>query len=257
MIAQAKAAAVRRYGLGPVLEWKLALSQGRHIPSLFAHEIREARAAPAAAPVEITTIIPTIGRPSLRDAVESAMAQDLDRSHRVLVVTDGPWDLPSLSPETTVLKTSRNCRVVGVVRNIGLRTANSLYTAFLDDDNVWRPDHLRSAIAALESTGADLVFASAARRRPDGTLFDEIGGPWNRCAAANENFVDASAIVARGTKIRFSRVPRPVGVQFSEDWELVWRVGRRGHIEWTGNVTMDYTLSPELIQLLEQQKAGM
>jgi len=236
-----------------MLEHELQIAGATSLPGLISHEIREARRHGIAVRAEVITIIATVGRRELVAAVESALAQVVDREHRVVVVTDGPCDLPTLPVPVTVVHTARNCGVVGVVRNIGLRVAQAPIAGFLDDDNTWRPDHLATSVAELERTEAPLAYASVARHQPDGTPFDEIGQAWDRRHAVRANFVDASAIVARTDGLRWSRLPRPRGTQFSEDWELVMRVSRRGAIAWTGRVTVDYALSDDLLQLLRRQ----
>jgi glycosyltransferase involved in cell wall biosynthesis len=199
----------------------------------------------------VVTIIPTIGRPSLSRAVASALAQHVP-GHRVIVVTDGPRELPALPPEVRVIRTSRQCGVAGVVRNIALRSSSSDHVAFLDDDNVWHEDHLASCLQTLRATQATLVYASAVRVGPDGTHYDTAGRPWNRDAARWDNFVDTSAVVCRRIRgLRFSRVPRGAIHRFSEDWDLVYRVSRRYRVAWTGRATLDYTLSAESVAFLE------
>ncbi len=43
----------------------------------------------------------------------------------------------------------------------GTRRARGKYLAFLNHDDLWLPDHLELAVRALETSGADLVFALA------------------------------------------------------------------------------------------------
>jgi glycosyltransferase involved in cell wall biosynthesis len=42
--------------------------------------------------------------------------------------------------------------------NAGFQHARGRYIAYLNHDDFWLPDHLEAAVAALEKTGADLVF---------------------------------------------------------------------------------------------------
>jgi len=52
--------------------------------------------------------------------------------------------------------------------NEGVRRARGRYIAFLNHDDLWLPHHLEVLLAALEETGADLVFGLLAVVQPDG-----------------------------------------------------------------------------------------
>lgn len=45
-----------------------------------------------------------------------------------------------------------------VTRNRALGTVRTEWTAFLDDDDVWLPDHIERLVKHAEETGADLVY---------------------------------------------------------------------------------------------------
>jgi glycosyltransferase involved in cell wall biosynthesis len=156
------------------------------------------------------------------------------------------------------VQTRTPCGIAGVVRNVGIHATRSRYLAFLDDDNVWHPNHLATCIDTLEELHVDLVYASAHRLRPDGSRYDTIGRPWDRRVAREENFVDTSAIVARRLRgVRFCRTPL-LNAQFAEDWELIYRFSRHHAVAWTQAATVDYSLSPNILAILEQarQHAG-
>lgn len=246
-----KEAIVGRVGLGPARSRKAQLRGALTVPRLVAHELREAsEAGPEAM---IVTIVVTIGRPSIVSAVESALAQTVG-DHAVLVVTDGPRALPPLPEGVSVLRTSRPCGSPSVVRNIGLRSSHSSFVAFLDDDNTWHADHLETCLTALAENQADVAYASANRFRPDGTLYDTIGQPFDRCALRATNYVDASAIVARRMRsLRWCWASRR-GTHFGEDWELVYRLSRRHRIVWSGQTTLDYAVAAEKLAFLEAQR---
>ncbi len=241
-----------RYGLWPLhelrnkaLDWPGAI-RARAFES---SEVRRLSTATDARipPATVTTIVPTYRRPeALLAAVRSALAQDV-AEHTVIVVDDGAG-LPDLPPDPRVVAVSlrRNTGSVAIVRNVGLRLARSPYVAFLDDDNTWRPDHLRLCLAALEE-GADLVYTAVRRLRPDGSTLDVLSAPFDRAALAEaDSFVDTNAIVARlDRRVRFSRLPRPRGRFPREDWELVWRLSRSRRVAHVPEATVQYMVNPD------------
>lgn len=240
-----------RYGLWPLHE---ARNRALGWPGALRWRIVEdaevrrlAAATDARVPsATVTTIVPTYKRPeALLAAVRSALAQDV-ADHTVIVVDDGAG-LPELpaDPRLVAVSLRRNTGSVAIVRNVGLRLARSPFVAFLDDDNTWRPDHLRVCLATLED-GADLVYTAVRRLRPDGTTLDVLSTPFDRRALAEAgSIVDTNAIVARyDRQVRFSRLPRPRGRFPREDWELVWRLSRSRRVVHVPEATVLYAVNP-------------
>ncbi|MEW1707610.1 glycosyltransferase family 2 protein [Microbacterium sp. NPDC089190] len=58
-------------------------------------------------------------------------------------------------------------RGLGAARNTGLARVDTPYTAFLDADDILRPDALARLADALDRTGSDFVVGAYVRLRPD------------------------------------------------------------------------------------------
>lgn len=113
----------------------------------------------------VSVVVPTLNRPAeLGQALASITAQrgvDLTEVE-VIVVNDGGAPVESV----VCAARERGLPVTGVVhprrrglpsaRNTGLDRARGRYVAFLDDDDVFMPRHLATALTGLES-GADGV----------------------------------------------------------------------------------------------------
>jgi hypothetical protein len=122
--------------------------------------------------MDAAVVMPTILRPELRDALRSVFAQDLPGRVQVLIGIDTPTsDISMLDtlcaerPPNFVVQVfypgySTSVRHAGLakaqdggaLRSILSYLANSPYVAYLDDDNWWRPDHLRLLRQALNQT---------------------------------------------------------------------------------------------------------
>ncbi|MEU3059175.1 glycosyltransferase family 2 protein [Streptomyces subrutilus] len=196
----------------------------------------------------VATVIATHRRPdALREAVRSALAQTVP-DHVVIVVDDGAG-LPELvaDPRLFAVSLARNTATAGVVRNVGIRLTRSRYVAFLDDDNLWEPDHLAQALAVLEPAGGpDAVYTALRRVLPDGREHDVLSVPFDRRRAAHEAFLDTNAFVARRTPaLHFSRLRRTPEVLPREDWELVRRYARRHAVRHLPRPTVRYLVNPE------------
>ncbi|WP_234321005.1 glycosyltransferase family 2 protein [Streptomyces katrae] len=196
----------------------------------------------------VATVIATHRRPeALRAAVRSALGQTV--ADQVVIVVDDGAGLPELPSDTRLFAVSlaRNTATAGVVRNVGIRLTRSRYVAFLDDDNLWEPDHLEQALAVLEPPGGpDAVYTALRRVLPDGSEHDVLSVPFDRRRAAREAFLDTNAFVARRTRsLYFSRLRRTPEVLPREDWELVRRYARRHEVRHVPRPTVRYLVNPE------------
>lgn len=102
----------------------------------------------------VAVVIPTTGRSSVINAVESVLSQTVS-AHEIIVVYDGD---PSSSgfaelrvslPNIVTLKCTGQSTNGNYARNLGVLSATSELVAFLDDDDVWLSDKLEKQIAAI------------------------------------------------------------------------------------------------------------
>lgn len=127
-----------------------------------------------------STIIPTIGRDTLRRAVESALSQDLPATeHEIIVVNDsgGPLELSAWLHEKgiNVLDTNR-CRL-NFACNAGAALASGKYLKFLHDDDYLLPGGLMALIEAAENSGAAWVVGGTQIVDDDGQLLRTVDAP--------------------------------------------------------------------------------
>lgn len=113
--------------------------------------------------------------------------------------------------------------------NDGVALARGRFLAFLNHDDLWFPDHLARAVAALESTPSDLVFCLSHPIRPDGT-------GWIHGATIDGGYdprmtVPASTWVFRrelAGRVGPWRDGRTLWIAPSQDW--LFRAHRRGFV---------------------------
>ncbi len=217
-------------------------------------------------PDDVLVVIPTRDRPAfLADALASVVAQT-DGAWRVVVADDGegpPVEAdPCLPRDARITFVRTAARTAGGARNAavaaaearGFATPASL-VAFLDDDDLWRPDHLARARAALAAApDATFVHAAAVTRGPDGreTPYHARGegplaGPVFDALLVRDVVTTSSAVV-RGAA--FTAVGRfREDLAHGEDWDLFLRLAARGpaafvdaptavHREHGGNVSL-------------------
>ena len=103
-------------------------------------------------PPRVSVIIPTLNRSArLREALASVRAViGPDLELEIIVADNGSTDdTESVVHEFGACLVRTLTAGAAAARNAGLRAATGAYVAFLDDDDVWLPGHLRPHIRLL------------------------------------------------------------------------------------------------------------
>lgn len=133
--------------------------------------------------IDVSCVIPTHGRVALlRESLDSVAAQETTASLQVIVVDDlGNADtrdvvdeFERLNPRISFVYVHRSEGGPGASasRNYGARLAKGEVIAFLDDDDLWEPKHLDSALAILARTNDDLILSWMKVIERDGCVSD-------------------------------------------------------------------------------------
>ncbi|OKH26448.1 glycosyltransferase family 2 protein [Chroogloeocystis siderophila] len=117
---------------------------------------------------DVSVIIPTYNRMAmLEEALASVLSQQFDGIIEVIVIDDNSRDRTSeiiRQKYSFVHLISLKQNVgAGAARNQALLKARGKYIAFLDSDDLWQPNHLKSQITAIEANSrcfgiSDLVI---------------------------------------------------------------------------------------------------
>jgi glycosyltransferase involved in cell wall biosynthesis len=187
--------------------------------------------------VDVSVVIPSCDRLDLlRCAVGTALDQQ-DVDVEVIVVDDAGADGTALwvaSQRDARLRLIRHATRHGVsaARNSGVRAAGGRWVAFLDDDDAWAPDKLRSQLSA--AAAAECGWAYAGEVHVDDRLRLLGGGPplpsaeamamlsaYNTLPAGGSNvIVRAELLAAVGTF--------DTSLRRTEDWDLWIRLAQTG-----------------------------
>jgi glycosyltransferase involved in cell wall biosynthesis len=205
----------------------------------------------------ISVIIPTFNRPGpLHRALRSLARQEFT-DFEVIVVDDG-GDLPARS----VVDSWRTALPISLIegghhgvsraRNTGLAAAVGEFVAFLDDDDIVFPQHLRAAHAVLDRGTADAIYGGAlvssrwieaaprnARQVPRKDY------PFDSRFLLTANYIHTGSVVCRNfahTAARFTE-----SMSHCEDWDL-WLALHRSvgyQFAYLGEVTSVYHQVPQ------------
>lgn len=137
--------------------------------------VQEARATLQAFPLPdvpggplVSVIVPTFNRPELLcRAIDSVLAQTL-QDFEIIVVNDGGIDVAGWIGSRDALGRIRllrhpTNRGMSAARNTGLRAARGTYVAYLDDDDIFYPNHFAVLVDEARKTGCAVVYGESSR----------------------------------------------------------------------------------------------
>jgi glycosyltransferase involved in cell wall biosynthesis len=201
---------------------------------------------------EVTVVIPTKDRWTLlRRALACALGQR-DVAVEVVVVDDGSatrapdWLHASADPRVRSVHQSPS-RGVARARNRGIEEARAPLVAFLDDDDLWAPDHLRRVVDALPPAGSFAFGRHYVVDLDGGVLSRGIDPPPERMLeqiVARNPVVTPSAVVADAQRLRQVGGFDPA-FSIAADWDLWIRLGATGPVGLSGELTVGYTNHPD------------
>lgn len=172
----------------------------------------------------ISVVIPTYKRKGLLiRAADSALNQDYPNVD-VVVVGDACPELPDLAitkpikdDRLRILNLNENHGAGGAVpRNHGICAAAGELIAYLDDDNLWAPNHLSSLYEAMRLSGAEYALSSM---RLDSLDVDLDFPEPKRGSVDTSCILHKKALVA---KYGFWKSREEAG-DYAHDWEFVSR----------------------------------
>ena len=118
----------------------------------------------------VTVITPTIGKPELADAINSVINQTY-KNLKYLIVIDGP-DYAADAYKMIPLQMQDRIKVVTLAENTGgngfyghrvyaafPHLINTEYICFLDEDNWFEPNHVKSLIDTIEPNRLDWAYS--------------------------------------------------------------------------------------------------
>jgi len=115
----------------------------------------------------VSVIMPTYNRPEmLRTAIQSVLNQTF-QDFEIIVVNDAGEDANFVikafnSPKISYIRHETN-KGLAAARNSGILAARGKYIAYLDDDDIFYPEHLATLVQRLESDGSFVAYTDAHR----------------------------------------------------------------------------------------------
>lgn len=185
----------------------------------------------------VSIVLPTYNHAHyLPDSIGSVLTQTY-QDWELLIVDNSSTDSTSqvlatyTDPRIRLLTISNN-GVIARSRNLGIREARGAWVAFLDSDDLWYPDKLRTCVERLRN-GIDLVCHGERWVGGDLPTRDVAYGPVTRASERNlvvrGNCLSTSAVVVRRDLLQsLGGFSEQVEYITAEDYELWIRIAREG-----------------------------
>jgi glycosyltransferase involved in cell wall biosynthesis len=187
----------------------------------------------------VSVVIPAYDiAPFAKETLDSVFAQTYN-NFEVILVNDGSKDTPALETALEpyfdrIVYAEQENLGASRARNTAISLANGEYVAFLDGDDIWRPDFLLSQIEFLEKNDLDMVYCDAelfGEPLFEGDRYTETSP--SRGAVTTESLLSADCnVITSGTVLKKDWLARidlfDIELPRMQDFDLWYRLAKNG-----------------------------
>ncbi|MEZ2279041.1 MAG: FkbM family methyltransferase [Microcoleus sp.] len=201
----------------------------------------------------VSVIIPTKNRPEmLPQAIQSVLNQTFTELE-IIVVNDGGVDVQSvISPLNAkgniVYKKHDRALDRSAARNTGIRAARGKYIAYLDDDDIYYPNHIETLVKFLENGEYKIAYTDAVMAQQEKQNGEYV--TVHRSVPYSLDFDNDKILVSNCTPnlclMHEKSCLDEVGLfdeslSTHEDWDLIIRLSRKFNIAHIKETTCEFT----------------
>jgi glycosyltransferase involved in cell wall biosynthesis len=216
----------------------------------------------------VSIIIPTFNRPdSLRETLESVLAQTC-RNFEAIVINDGGADVSGViavvnnDKRIVYLQHSEN-KGLAAARNTAIRAAHGKYVAYLDDDDIYYPEHLETLVGFLESSNYKVAYTDS--YQADQTWMSDryittrkeiiYSCDFSREKLLIRNYIPILNLVYRIDLLDdVGLFDETLGTH--EDWELLIRLSQRYDFAHVKAVTAEFRMRDDATNMTEYRRSN-
>lgn len=203
----------------------------------------------------ISVIIPTYDRPQfLKEAILSVLAQSF-QDFEIIVVNDGG---PDEAKQIVFQLNNQRVRYIKIKHrgisgalNAGLAHSKGKYVAYLDDDDVYLPNHLRNLFEVFEAHPSVYFAYSSSFRCLQKPRNDEwitykkyvVGGQnFDRAKLEKANFIQTTGCVMHRRELVFEVGGFNEEIIGCQDWDFYLRATKNRHVCFSNQPTVEHRI---------------
>jgi glycosyltransferase involved in cell wall biosynthesis len=183
---------------------------------------------------KISVILPTYNRPKLLSNALESLATQTFQDFEVVIVNDGG----EMSTEKVISKWEHHLNIVPIkletnsglpaARNVGIKMSRCSILAFLDDDDIFLPNHLSTGFHALQEGQFELVYFDCVvkdNRVTPGTQFLNLKNTQSFDYTFDPdflmicNYIPIISLMCRN--LRDSNIQFDESLKVQEDWDML------------------------------------
>ncbi len=168
------------------------------------------------------------------EAINSILAQTY-RNWELLVLDDGSKDntlqiIEEFSQKDSRIKALPNGKNIGVsaTRNRGIELASGEWIAFLDSDDMWKPEKLEKQFEIVEKEAAEFLFTGSSYINEEGEAYKEIFEVPEKITykkLRNQNVISCSSVLVKKKYFEHIKMEKD---EMHEDYAVWLRILKTG-----------------------------
>jgi GT2 family glycosyltransferase/glycosyltransferase involved in cell wall biosynthesis len=242
-------------------ELSTSLESQQHNSIFIANQLKTAGLNPCSLTMEdskkatplVSVIVPTHNRPDmLNNAIRSILDQAF-QDFEIIVINDAGQDIKYIIDSfqsTKILYLSHETnKGLAATRNTGIQAARGKYIAYLDDDDMFYPDHLETLVKFLEESDYKVAYTDAYRatQKKDGEQYTTIrrdlpySSDFDYDRILTENFIPVLCVMHKKVCLKDAGM-FDESLSRHEDWDLWIRMSRIHRFAHIPRITCEYTI---------------
>lgn len=204
----------------------------------------------------VSVVMPTFNRSKV---IEKAIQSVLQQSHQnfeLHICDDGSTDetqniIARYLSDPRIKFHQLNHSGVSTARNKGLESSRGELVAYLDSDNTWDKDFLKTMLVVVYKGELDAAYCAIHATDDNGKTICYRGDifDWSECL--KDNYIDMNAFVHTPTNARFDETLKRL-----VDWDFILRVTKQSRVAYIPYVGVNYYDGNQFLRITQNEYIG-